>query len=176
VPQFRFERDGVVVQDWSTSSTFVDAPVKDASYKAKVRCSSNTACASVVGAVSQALVYTGDGNDIVLSGAHDVSVRSTVVLSWPARPQLSSVDGYDVFRGFFNVFNGDPNLTTLTCLSPNVPQQAVGNTVSVSDPAIPSLGGCYYYLVGHNAKAPGALDPLGKRSNGTILIAPITCP
>jgi hypothetical protein len=177
VAQYRFERDGAVVQDWSTSSSFVDAPLKDASYKAKVRCSSNTACASVVGAVSQALVYTGDGNDITVSVVHDATVKSTAIISWPARPQVSSVAGYDVFRGFFNVFNGDPNLTTLTCYSANVPQQTIGNTVSISDPDIPPLPrGTYFYLIGHSAKASGALEPLGKRSNGTIRIAPITCP
>ena len=177
VAQFRFERDNVVVQDWSTNSIFIDAPLKDAVYKVKLRCSANTACVSATGATVQALVYTGDGNDIFLTASHQTPGSPTVVLSWPARPQLSSVDGYDVFRGFFDVYNGDPTFATLQCIASNIPQAAVGSAVTASDAGVPPVPrGVYYYLVGHSAKAAGALDALGRKSTGVIRVSPVPCP
>jgi hypothetical protein len=175
VAQFRFERDNLVVQDWSTNNLFIDAPLKDAVYKVKVRCSANVACVSATGATSQALVYTGDGNDIVLTMTQPSPTGASI--NWTARPQLTSVDGYDVFRGFTNAYNGDPNLATLTCFATNVPQAAVGTPLSVSDASIPPGPGIgvWYYLVGHSPKA-GGFDALGRKSTGTIRIAPIACP
>jgi thrombospondin type 3 repeat protein/subtilase family protein len=177
VAQFRFLRDGAVIQDWNTGSLFLDAPLKDATYKVMMRCSANPACASVTGASAQAQVYTGDGNDIVLSVAHDATTQSTAVLSWPARPQVSSVAGYDVFRGSLTALNSDPTMATLICLSPDVPQTTVGQTVSVQDPTIPIAPiRVYYYFVAHNSRAAGTLEPLGRRSNDTIIVSPVTCP
>ena len=178
VAQFRFERDGVVIQDWTTSSLYLDAPLKDASYKVKVRCSADPACVSVTGATALARVYSGDGDDVTLTLAHGVPAVSPVaVISWPARPQVSSVDGYDVFRGSITAYGSDPNLGTLACLMANVPQVAVGETISVQDPEIPPLPRqVYYYLVGHSSRASGAFDALGRRSNGTIRLSPVTCP
>jgi hypothetical protein len=174
VAQFRFERDNVVVQDWSTNSLFLDAPLKDASYKVKVRCSANIACASATGATSQALVYTGDGDDIVVTMTHVTT--TTAAVNWTARPQVTSVDGYDVFRGSFEVYNGDPTLATLQCLASNIPQAAVGSTISSVDAAVPpNPHQVYYYLVGHSPKA-GGMDALGRRSGGVIRIAPVACP
>jgi hypothetical protein len=143
-----------------------------------VRCSANIACASVIGATAPALVYTGDGEDIVVTLAHGVPNPSGVaIISWVARPQVTSVDGYDVFRGSITAYGSDPNLSTLTCFAPNVAQTTVGQVLSVQDPAIPANPReVYYYLVGHSAKTPGALDALGKRTGGTILVAPIACP
>jgi len=176
VAQFRFERDGAIIQDWSTSSLYLDAPLKDASYKVKVRCSADPACASVTGATAQAQVYTGDGDEIAVSLAHGTPL-TTGVISWPARPQVSSVDGYDVFRGSITSFGSDPNMGTLVCLTANVPQSAVGQTVSVQDPEYPVLlRQTYYYLIGHSSRAAGAFDALGRRSSGTIRLSPVTCP
>ncbi|HUD70906.1 MAG TPA: hypothetical protein VMQ62_02990, partial [Dongiaceae bacterium] len=178
VAQFRFERDGAVIQDWNTGSVYLDSPIKDASYKVKVRCSANVACASVTGATAAAQVYTGDGDDIFLSVAHVGLPPSTVTtVSWTARPQVSSVDGYDVFRGLITGFGSDPSMATLTCFAPNVAQVTVGQTISVQDPAVPANPReVYYYLVGHSAKSPGAFDALGKRSGNIIRVAPIACP
>ena len=178
VAQFRFERDGVLIQDWNTGSFYIDSPVRDASYKVRVRCSANPACASVTGATASALVYTGDGEDIVVSVAHGTPNPSTVaMISWKARPQVTSVDGYDVFRGSITSLGSDPGMSTLTCLSPDVAQAAVGQTIVVPDPAIPPAPReVYYYLVGHSAKTTGAFDALGKRSGNIIRVAPIACP
>ena len=165
-----------MVQDWNTSNQFVDAPQKDASYRMKVRCSANPACASVNGAVAQALVYTGDGQDIRVDMTTGVP-RTTAVINWTARPQLSSVDGYDVFRGIIIAYGSDPNLGTLACLAANVPQGPVGSILNVQDAGVlPPLGDIYHYLVGHSSNAPGALDALGLRTNGTIRISPVPCP
>jgi hypothetical protein len=175
VAQFRFERDGAVVQDWSTNSLYLDGPLKDASYKVKVRCSANVACVSAAGATTNALVYTGDGNDIVLTLTQPTP--TTASLNWTARPQLSSVDGYDIFRGTFDVYNGDPSFTTLQCLTSNVPQAAVGANISIPDAVNPTNPRqVFYYLVGHSAKAAGALDALGRKSTGAIRISPVPCP
>ena len=58
VPQFRFEKDLVVVQDWTTSNTYQDAPLVDAQYRVLVRCSADIACVSSTGVTSLVKVYT----------------------------------------------------------------------------------------------------------------------
>jgi hypothetical protein len=174
VAQFRFLRDGVVAQDWTTNNTFLDAPLTDALYKLLVRCSADFQCTGTAGATAMARVYTGDGQDIALAVGLGSSGRS--LLSWASRPQPSSVVGYDLFRG---TLDGTPNssLTGLSCLQFNIPQPGtVGSTISAEDTALPPPGRSFYYLVGHSSRAAGALDALGRRSNGTIRVAPVTCP
>jgi hypothetical protein len=175
VAQYRFERGGVVVQDWSTSSLYVDSPLKDISYKVKVRCSADPACTSVTGATAQALVYTGDGNDITITVSTG-SPTSTVVFNWVARPQVSSVSGYDLFRGQMLMTQRDPNLSTLQCLVQNVPQPAVGSNVTTQDASIPAVQLIYYYYVGHSSKAAGSKDTLGRRTDQSIRVSPVSCP
>ncbi|MEK7798623.1 MAG: hypothetical protein AAB297_02240, partial [Acidobacteriota bacterium] len=177
VAQFRFLRDGQVVQDWTTNNAFIDAPLVDAGYQLLVRCSADFQCSGTVGVSAMASVYSGDGADISVLLTHASAGASS--LAWPARPQPTSVIGYDVFRGTITIATpggGDPTYATLTCLRPDVPQQALGTTVSVLDGAVPATGQGFYYLVGHSAVAPGALDALGKKSNGTIVVAPLVCP
>ncbi|MEE8523654.1 MAG: hypothetical protein V3T72_06955, partial [Thermoanaerobaculia bacterium] len=176
VAQFRFERDGEVVQDWNTNNTFLDAPLVDAEYRVLARCSADVLCSSSVGATATARVYTGDGQDVILT-LHPAG-GTTYELRWDARPQVTSVDGYDVLRGTYVVFVGeDPNLTTLGCLVADVAQQPVGNQVSaLDDGAVPALGNAFYYMVGHSPLATGGLAPLGRWIDGTIRISPVTCP
>jgi hypothetical protein len=176
VAQFRFERDGVVVQDWSANNAFLDAPVKDAAYRVLVRCSADFACSGAVGAAQSARVYTGDGADLALTAARGAAADS-VRLSWPARPQPTSVSGYDLFRGSLGPGTGtEASLASLVCLSTDIPQTPIGTTLSYEDADLPAIGQARYYLVGHSANAAGALDALGRRSNGTIRVAPIACP
>jgi len=175
VAQYRFMKDGAVVQDWTTDNNYVDAPNRDASYSLFVRCSASFACTGTIGSQGSALVYTGDGEDLSLSVGAGTGGATT--LSWPARPQPTSVTGYDLFRGDLAAQNGDPSLGTLSCLQGNIPQQTVGTTVTAAqDAALPAIGHATYYLVGHSSNAAGALDALGKRSDGSILVAPIVCP
>jgi hypothetical protein len=173
VAQFRFVRDGAVVQDWTTSNTFLDAPLADADYSVFVRCSADFQCTGTAGAGALARVYTGDGLDIDVM-AVDAPGGGTE-LTWEARPQTSSLDGYDLFRGSFTDVNGDPDLLTLVCMEADLPQQPVGTIVIQQDPEIPAAGTTFYYLVGHSARAAGALDPVGKTSEGVIRLAP-QCP
>jgi subtilase family protein/thrombospondin type 3 repeat protein len=174
VAQFRFLKDGKVVQDWTTNHSFLDAPLADATYQVLVRCGADFQCTGTVGAQATAKAYTGDGQDITVMVAPGTPTQ--IVLTWLARPQLSSVSGYDLFRGQLATMNGDPNLTTLTCLLSNIPQAAVGSLITRQDAAVPAFNQIFYYLVGHSSNAPGALDPLGRRSNSTIRIAPVACP
>jgi hypothetical protein len=176
VAQYRFLRDGKIVQEWTTNNTFIDAPLKDAVYRVFVRCGAAFQCTGSIGAQTSALVYTGDGADISLTV--DIGPSNRSMLSWLARPQPTSVAGYDVFRGQYNVepAGGDPGLVTLACRVPDIAQQPVGNIVTAEDLALPLVGQTYYYLVGHSSRAPGAHDALGKRSNGTIRVAAVACP
>jgi len=176
VAQFRFERDGQVVQDWSANNLYLDTPLKDTGYRVKVRCSSDPACASLTGATGQALVYTGDGNDVYLTVTSGTPPQ-TAVISWTARPQVSSVSGYDVLRGQYTITQVDASLATLQCVIPDVPQAPVGNLITVQDPAIPPQSNLiYYYYVGHSSRAAGALAALGRRWDGSIRVSPVACP
>jgi hypothetical protein len=175
VAQYRFVRDGKVVQDWTTNNSYIDAPLVDASYQLLVRCSADFTCTGTTGATAMARVYTGDGEDIFMTLTQGSGGASS--MAWPARPQPTSVNGYDVYRGTVSIATpGDPTYATLSCLRPDVPQQAIGTTVSVLDGAAPVSGQGFYYLVGHSAVAAGGLDALGKKSNGTIIVAPTVCP
>ncbi|HXH27422.1 MAG TPA: S8 family serine peptidase, partial [Candidatus Polarisedimenticolia bacterium] len=119
VAQFRFVRNGQIVRDWSTNNTYIDAPLADASYQLYVRCSADPQCTGTAGAAAGVLVYTGDGQDIDLRV--DPGANGTdSVLTWDARPQPASADGYDLFRGTLADVPGDPTLATLTCLQPDV--------------------------------------------------------
>jgi hypothetical protein len=143
-------------------------------------------------------VYTGDGQDIDVTSVHarvcsgdpgttctanaDCQGNQTCVdlgenrLFWEARTQPSSVDGYDLFRGSISVVNGDPDLLTLVCLEADLfMEDPPGTILERLDPEIPPPGVYYYYLVGHSSRAAGALDPVGKTSDGAIRLAPV-CP
>jgi hypothetical protein len=175
VAQFRFLRDGQIVQDWSASNLYLDAPLRDAEYRVLVRCSADFQCTGTVGATAAAGVYTGDGADITLSVDHGPGGEA--ILSWTSRPQVTSVAGYDLFRGTFSNQNRDPGLATLACLEADIPQPAsVGEIVTRQDADVPPVGVFVYYLVGHSSRAAGALDALGKRSDQTIRVAPVACP
>src|SRR5439155_582904 len=156
VAQYRFVRDGQVVQDWTTNNGFVDAPLLDATYQLFVRCSADFTCTGTTGASSLARVYTGDGADLAL--ALTSLPAGSATLTWQARPQPSSVSGYDVFRGLLTGLGSDTTLATLTCLRANVPQQAVGTNVQTTDAEIPAAGRTFYYFVGHSANAAGGKD------------------
>jgi hypothetical protein len=174
VAQYRFVRDGKIVQDWTTNNAFVDAPVVDATFQLLVRCSADFTCTGTTGSTSIARVYTGDGVDLVLLVTP--LTGGNVTLTWQARPQPSSVNGYDVFRGLLTGTASDTSLATLACLRPDIPQQSIGSNVTTTDPALPVLGQAFYYLVGHSANASGGKDALGRKSDNTILVSPVSCP
>ncbi len=178
VAQYRFTKDGIIVQDWSTNNNYLDAPLLDADYRLYVRCSADVVnCSGTVGAGGSAKVYTGDGQDIALTANYGTAGRTA--LSWIARPQPSSVAGYDVFRGELVGNPGDPGLATLACIGSDLPQPALGSIIAFNDPidpALPVAGHAWYYLVGHSSKVAGARDALGRRGDGVVRTAPVTCP
>ncbi|MCZ6695170.1 MAG: hypothetical protein O7A63_01395, partial [Acidobacteria bacterium] len=95
-----------------------------------------------------------------------------------ARPQVTSVDGYDIFRGTFSLLQpgaGDPTLSSLACIEADHPQSAVGSILTAVDANVPPPNSVLYYLVGHSSRAAGALDPLGKGIDGSIRLGP-PCP
>ncbi len=175
VAQFRFVRDGQVVQDWTTNNTFLDAPLRDAQYSVFVRCSADFQCTGTTGAQATGRVYTGDGQDVDLMIGLDPAGATEIF--WEARPQVSSVDGYDLFRGSFILGPppGDLGLTTLVCHLPDIAQAPIGSTVVIGEPDTPPVGSTFYYLVGHSARAAGAIIPLGKNDAGAIRLGP-PCP
>ncbi len=174
VAQFRFLRDNVVVQDWSTNNQFIDSPQTDANYALFVRCSADFNCTGTTGVASLSRVYSGDGSDLSLTLTH--LPGGTASIAWQARPQPSSVTGYDLFRGTITGFPGDPNLATLTCFTANLAQQAIGTNVSAQDATPPPIGQAFYYLAGHSSNATGGKDALGRKSDTTIRVATVNCP
>jgi hypothetical protein len=181
--QYRFFKNGTtnadVVQDWSSNPTFNDNPTTDATYRVQVRCSVFPACTSTVTSAAATEVvqtFTGDSLDIILSLTH---AAGTTTISWPSRPQSALVSGYDYYQGTI-ASSGDPNQNTLTgiaCASGNIAQVLpLGTTISRTDAVNPSVGQARYFLVGHSPTASGAFAALGRRSNNTVIIAPIVCP
>ncbi len=163
--QFLFLKNGLVVQDWSPNSNFVDYPTADTRYAVQARCSVAQICTSNPTAPTNSLslttVYTGDGTDIPISVTHarprcvggptpgagcqtDANCGTggtcslpLTTITWPARPQTIGVSGYNTYTGTINQ-DADPNLNTLAgiaCLPPT------GNTVPQPSPQKTCVGG-----------------------------------
>jgi len=67
--QFRFTKNGALVQDWSAKTFYQDTMAAGASYSVLVRCSSDFSCTSLVGATTLSNPYV---DDIDLSVANRV--------------------------------------------------------------------------------------------------------
>ncbi|HXU11782.1 MAG TPA: thrombospondin type 3 repeat-containing protein, partial [Candidatus Binatia bacterium] len=184
--QFRFFRDNLVVQDWSSTPTCVDTPGADAVYRVQVRCSLDATCTSSATASasnSRSLqVYSGDGNDIFLSLSHD-RASGVTTLSWPARLQPPAVSGFEVYRGT-QTDDGlsttaavpDTPLATLTSMSCFLANGAPGTNVTTTTTLQPAANTSLYFLVGHNPLTAGAQAALGRRSDGTLRPLAPSCP
>ncbi len=181
VTEYRFLKDGAIIQDFSTNATLKDAPTSDATYQVIARCSSDTACTSLTGATQPVKVYTGDSMDIDIRLTNVLGTGVTTI-SWTARPQVTPMQGYDAFRG--SVINPatsrpDTTLATLVTQQCNVGTATpVGGTVSVTDNNTPASGSGLYFLVGHNSSLTDASirTILGRRTDGSLRIAPVACP
>jgi hypothetical protein len=62
-PEFQFSRDGVLKQDWSLKTFYIDAPEGMATYTVKARCSVDFTCTSAAGASIAVQPTAGDGSD-----------------------------------------------------------------------------------------------------------------
>jgi hypothetical protein len=172
VTEYRFLRNGQVVQDWSAQAAFQEGVLVDATYQVLARCSATPACTTATGSSASVLVYPGDGTDLnltLLSGA-PTTLRIT------ARPQPPTMSGYDFFRYTFPPIlpSNGAGLGTFAC------DQGLGalpgTTVQVTDAQIPAVGTGFFYWVGHSNTTAGTKAALGRRSDNTILIAPVSCP
>jgi hypothetical protein len=61
--EFQFMKDGILAQDWSLKTFYLDSPEGIATYQVKARCSADFTCTSAVGASIQVQPVTGDGSD-----------------------------------------------------------------------------------------------------------------
>jgi Subtilase family/Thrombospondin type 3 repeat len=182
VTQYRFLRNGAVVQDWATAPTFTDYPTQDTTYAVQLRCSVSTACVTPgtsAASVKSIQIYTGDGGDIALSLSHN-RTSGTTTIQWPSRSQVAGMSGYDLYSGSINS-SGDATLGTLSgigCLAPNIaqPSGALGQPVMATESVTPALGKATYYLAGHNPIVAGGQAALGRTSSGALRPLPPTCP
>jgi hypothetical protein len=172
--EYQFKRNGVVVQDWSAHAFYGEGVQSDGTWQVLARCSSAAACTTTTGASQAIQVYPGDGSDLTLTltplGAGNANVNLT------ARAMPPSMSGYDFFR--YTMPPAPPaNLTgTVTLACDQGIAAPVGSTVTVNDPAIPAAGQAFLYWAGYSSTTPGAKTALGRKSDNTIRIAPITCP
>jgi hypothetical protein len=184
--QYRFFRDNLVAQDWSSTPSLVDTPSADSVYRLQVRCSVDATCTSSATASASNSrsfqVYSGDGNDIALSLSHD-RLTGVTTLSWPSRVQTTAVSGFDVFRGTqtddglsTTAATPDAGLSTLAPLSCNVANGAPGTSVSVTTSLQPATNASLYFLAGHNPVVAGGQAALGRRGDGTLRPLAPSCP
>jgi hypothetical protein len=184
--QYRFLKDGAIVQDFSAQAIYRDSPLADATYQVMARCSSNPACTTTIGATAGTKIYPGDGTDVDLNLTHD-RLTGITTLTFQARPQPPTMSGYDAFSGT----QADDGLST----TPGVPDTAlaslailtcgtgigvpVGNNVVVTPATLqPVTNSMFYYLVGHSSITAGAKTALGRGVNNAVELTPpaATCP
>ncbi|MBI4169639.1 MAG: thrombospondin type 3 repeat-containing protein, partial [Acidobacteria bacterium] len=191
MPQFQFFRDGVLVQDWSAKFYFLDAPERQASYRVLMRCSSDFACTSLVGAAVDLPVYSGDGGDVTFgvktaAGVLDRSLGltydgagGTTTLNWSGPLQSA-----DVYRGAIGsgiptgrLIVGDGSywqLDALDCVLPDAPGTAApgggwngtsGPLGQAEDPD-PPAGFATFYVVTPQPASGVPLSALGCAAPG----------
>jgi hypothetical protein len=185
--QYRFLKDGAIVQDFSAQAIYRDSPLVDATYQVMARCSSNPACTTTIGATTGTKVYPGDGTDLDLNLTHD-RVTGVTTLRFAARTQPPTMSGYDVFSGSqaddgLSTTPGVPDtgLASLASLSCNtgigvpVGTDVVVTTSPTSQPATNTM---FYYLAGHSSITAGARTALGRGVNNTVRLNPpaASCP
>ena len=182
--QFRFLKDGAIIQDFSAQSILRDSPIVDATYQVMARCNSNPACTTTTGATSLIKVYPGDGTDVDLNLTHD-RVTGITILNFLSRPQPATMSGYDVFSGS-QVDDGlgttpgtpDTGLASLAIVSCGIGVGVpVGTNIPVTPATLqPATNSMFYYLVGHNSLTAGARTALGRGVNNAVRLPALTCP
>ncbi|HXU10651.1 MAG TPA: hypothetical protein VN898_01680, partial [Candidatus Binatia bacterium] len=185
-PQYRFLRNGTLVQDWSSKTYFLDSPMATSTYRLLVRCGTDFACTGQTGASVDVPVYSGDGGDAILGRktgpgvidttagvAYDGAGRTTIV-SW-----FAPLPTADLYRGTIGGGLSPGRLTvgeertwrlvTTGCLVQNAPGQAApgggynGTTVPLGqgiDPD-PATGLASIYLVSSQTTSSLSVNALG---------------
>jgi hypothetical protein len=175
-----------VISEFSPQGLAKVAPITDTTYRAEVRCSSDTAC--IAQRDVQVQVYGGDGTDI---GELDVAGNGPTTITWTSRPQPPGTAGYDVFSATATTvpaswlnpatINGTRALgASGVCVQGNIAQVAapsvgIATTFGTDSRANPAAGQTYMYRVGHSSAFGAAIDPLGVFS-GPLVMANVQCP
>ncbi|HEU4400496.1 MAG TPA: thrombospondin type 3 repeat-containing protein [Candidatus Polarisedimenticolia bacterium] len=158
--QFRFFKDGNLVQDWSSNPVYIDNPTVDAAYRVQARCSvAPTTCLTTLtsaAANKSITVNSGDGSDIILSLTHVGGLTATTNISFASHAQAPAVPqflNYSLYAGTI-ASSGDPllrtnTLTGITCRG-TITQPATPGTLTRTDAVAPTLGQVTYFLVGQN--------------------------
>jgi hypothetical protein len=170
--QYRFSKDGAVVQDWAANPTFVEYPESDTTYTVLARCSNDATCTTATGVTRSLKVFSGkaDATELPLTIAHNRTTGVTT-LAWPARPQPAALSGFDLYRGSrtddglpTTPSPADTALATLQQLACNVANGTPGGPpITITDTAAPAIHTSLYYLVGHSSTT-GAPTSLGLRN------------
>jgi Thrombospondin type 3 repeat len=105
VIEYEIRKNGAVIQDFSPKPFVLDAPDATAHYALRVRCSSDHACTSIVGAARDVGVASGEGGDVAFgawgspfspaTGVTYDRVAATTTLTWWSPGALPA----DVYRG-----------------------------------------------------------------------------
>ncbi|HYV84301.1 MAG TPA: thrombospondin type 3 repeat-containing protein [Patescibacteria group bacterium] len=109
VAEYEIRRNGAVIQDFSPKPFVLDAPDASAHYTARVRCSADHACTSVLGAARDVGVSSGDGGDVALGAwgspfnpglgvSYDIASATTTLRWW-----LPGASPADVYRGLIGL-------------------------------------------------------------------------
>ncbi|HYV84533.1 MAG TPA: hypothetical protein VFB49_01345, partial [Patescibacteria group bacterium] len=154
--EYEIRRNGVVIQDFSPKPFVLDAPDATVRYSARVRCSSDHACTSIVGAARNVGVITGDGGDVVLGAwgspfdpgpgvFYDVAAATTTLKWWTPDARRA-----DVYRGRLG-----PGITRGSYAAPFWRLDTSG--------AIGSAASCLVNDVGGTPETPPPAGPGGTR-------------
>jgi hypothetical protein len=181
--QFRFFRNDVMKQDWSSDPTFNDNPTQPSDYRVQARCSVDHTCLSTGVATASntesILVYRGDADEIRLA----VQGTTTTTIEWQSIFQVPGQTGYDVISGTIPSL-GDTGMATLNgavCIAvPRVaqPPGAPGPIASTTDSRpLPAEGQAFYYLAGYtHGTLAGPKSLFGRKSDNTLRTERDPCP
>jgi hypothetical protein len=196
--EYRFLKNGVVVQEFSSKTFYLAAPLASAQYAALARCATDFTCQSVAGATLDLAVYSGEGGDAFFGlrtsppdlsqgVRYDRATQETTLYWWSPGDQA-----VDVYRGTVGPGGGRGSLSgpfylldttpgPATCLLSNitgVPTTIGSNGSSGAMDQIqdtdPALGFATYYMVSRNAPGEGSVNGLGCAAPGVCSAAPGT--
>jgi hypothetical protein len=173
VTEFRFLKNGQVVQNWTPNAFFSEGAAADATYQVLARCSSAPACVTTTGSSLAIQVYAGDSTDLVLSA---IPPSNNLGLRILARPHPPTLAGYDFFRYTAGPIPPISMAGTICFASNQGVAAAIGDPITVFDPTSPAVGQAYIYWAGYRSTSAGARTIFGRRTDNNLLVAPATCP
>jgi hypothetical protein len=196
--EYRFMKNGVVVQHFSSATFYLDFPEASARYAAVARCGTDFSCQSVTGATLDLAVYSGEGGDSFFGSRASPPDPTQGVLYDPAAGETTlnwwspGNGAVDLYRGSIASGSGRGTLVApfyeldttpdpAACLLTNVPGTPAsigsngtsGSMDQTADPD-PPVGEAIYYLLSRNAPGGGSVNGLGCAAPGVCADAPAT--